>query len=321
MIKILNKNESVFNSKKFLAFAKSRNANLDEEMVSSLVELYAKFCEAEGVDIVVALSQVLYETVNFTYRNKNKKENNNFGGVRLENKYTTFPSVEEGVKAHIQLLKALSTKESLTTEPCELYKNMVESGSLGVAPTVISLSGTWVYPGFNKNKYPDLATANANSDSYGCSIESIYNEYRNFDFVEKEEEAVEIPVVENVVDTTPVIEEKVEEPKVVSVKDLNLKTTNHTAVAAKTAVSSNPVNAKSNDPSYRVLCGSFKDTRRAENIKNKLIRKGFNASIETENGLQKVYSGTYGIRDNAVDHMRKILGAGISCTIITTNKF
>lgn len=317
MIKIMNTNGIDFNTDLFIKYVLKRNSNLEYNNVLYYVNLYSDICNSENIDILVALSQVLYETVNFSYRNKNKKDFHNPGGVRLNNKYVSFLNDEEGIFTHIQLLKGLATKEPLTNQETPYYENLKNSGMIGISPNVIGLGGTWVVPGYNKNKYQDITIANQNKDSYGFSIENIYNEYLEYidDNQSINEEAEPVLCVETEIIKQEEID-KTESDNVVSVTNLEINSTNHTTVVN---TSSSNDNVESSEIVYRVTCGSFYNETAAINIKNKLNRKKFNACVEKNNNIFKVYSGSFQDKNKAVNHMRRILGAGISCSIITVN--
>lgn len=326
MIKIMNKNQMSFNKDAFYAYLTSKNPNVDLNYVDDIYSLYKEVCSVEGVDLAVALSQVLFETVNFTYRNKNKKEYHNFGGIRFDNQYQTFPSDKDGIISHVQMLKAYASKESLVMEKTGWYSHIETSGLLGTSPNVIGLSGTWVTPGFNKNKYPSLEKANEAKETYGYSILNIYNAIIS---TEVEAETIDPPeevvvdvesehaeIAEETTTTAETVEEKKDEIPPLSVTHLNIKTEPVPTKVVQEAISY----VKNNTTYYKILCGVFQNPTRAENIKAKLNKKKFNATIIQDGGVYKVYSGSFGDKDKAVSHLRKILGAGIACNIETHTK-
>ena len=325
MIKIMNKNQMSFNKDAFYVYLTSKNPNVDLNHVDDIYTLYEKECDTEGVDLGVVLSQVLFETVNFTYRNKNKPEYHNFGGIRVDNRYSVFETDEAGVRAHVQMLKAYASKEAPVMEKTDSYKRVEDSGLLGTSPNVIGLSGTWVTPGFNKNKYPSLEKANEAKETYGYSVLNIYDTIMSAEVTDEtvaptEEVAIDavpehdeptakpIPVVE------PVEEKKEEVP--LSVSHLNIKTNPVPTKVVQEAIAY----VKNTTTCYKILCGVFQNPTRAENIKAKLNKKKFNATIIQDGGVYKVYSGSFGDKDKAVSHLRKILGAGIACNIETHTK-
>lgn len=336
MIKIMDKNNTHFNIDNFMDYVQTKTPVIDADEVFNVVGLYEEVCKTEGVDLLVALSQVLYETVNFTYRNRNKKEYYNYGGIRVNNQYVQYASAEEGILAHVQMLKGYACKDSLNTEKTTDYTRLEENGLLGTAPNVIGLAGSWIIPGFNKNKYPSLENANEAHDTYGYAILGIYDDIVNYkaEPVVSKEIVEETSVVEEVV---PVVEEsitsepeKVEEvvvkkEEVVSsvVEEKPLSITDVAPKAAPTSITTATVQspAATATTCYRVICGTFRERRRAENIKAKLLKKKFNVSIEEKNSMYCVYSGTFSTTEAATTHMRKILGAGIGCNIVTDTKF
>ena len=52
---------------------------------------------------------------------------------------------------------------------------------------------------------------------------------------------------------------------------------------------------------------------------SKKKKKKLNTSIVNENGIYKLYSGSFENHDKAVSQMRSVLSKGISCSIVTIN--
>ena len=106
---------------------------------------------AEGVRPEVMFCQAMYETGWLGFGGLVKAEQCNFGGLGATGAGVggaTFSNVREGVRAHVQHLKAYAVpglKESDLRYPCvDPRFNLVSKGS---APTLEALNGKWAVPG------------------------------------------------------------------------------------------------------------------------------------------------------------------------------
>jgi flagellum-specific peptidoglycan hydrolase FlgJ len=91
------------------------NAGVDLLFAEEFAAFYIKAAAAEGINHDVAFSQMCLET-NFL-KHDGLVEANNFGGLRAENKKeraANFSSMESGVQAHIQHLKAYTNIKELS---------------------------------------------------------------------------------------------------------------------------------------------------------------------------------------------------------------
>jgi len=114
---------------KVIAYARRKNPALkqSDELV---IRKYFEEASAEGVNVDLAIAQMLYWTVNMTKR----VSTNNFGGLsKIGNFNGSFNDVTTGVRAHIQHLKAYA-KETPKQKPIvdPRYYIALERGSKGI---------------------------------------------------------------------------------------------------------------------------------------------------------------------------------------------
>jgi hypothetical protein len=124
-------------------FLSRANPNVNTTFVKKLAKYYVREAAAEGINSDVAWCQMCLETGFLKYGGLVSLDMNNFcglgslgRGIRGE----SFATPEEGVRAHIQHLKAYATTEKVKgklIDPRYQYVN------LGSAPTIYGLSGTW----------------------------------------------------------------------------------------------------------------------------------------------------------------------------------
>lgn len=117
---------------------KSKKINTSSE---KLATLYLKEGDVEGVRGDLAFLLAASFTNDFNFNGNVKSTTNNFGGIyKTEKTPYTFKTVEEGVKAHIQHLKAYSTTSALKGKVVDPKYKYVKKGS---ATTFEDLNGTW----------------------------------------------------------------------------------------------------------------------------------------------------------------------------------
>ncbi|WP_187387039.1 D-glucuronyl C5-epimerase family protein [Alkalibaculum bacchi] len=104
---------------------------LELEKFVDIVILEAK---AEGVRADIAFAQIILETNWFTFSQQADITKNNFGGLKDENgNYLSFQSIEEGIRANIQLLKGDASTESLNQEKIKQHLEQMVNTQIGVA--------------------------------------------------------------------------------------------------------------------------------------------------------------------------------------------
>lgn len=125
------------------AFVCKYNSNLSEEQAASLASIYWHEAAAEGVNSDIAFSQMCLETGFLRFGGQVKPEQNNFCGLgALDNGAAGayFSSMQEGVRAHVQHLKAYASTEALRYKRTDPRFDLV---SRGTVTDFYGLSGKW----------------------------------------------------------------------------------------------------------------------------------------------------------------------------------
>jgi hypothetical protein len=135
------------------------NPALDRDWALELASAYVREGAIEGINSDAAFMQMCLETGYLRYQGSIlTPDQNNFcglGSVNSRTKGHAFPTMEEGVLAHIQHLKAYGSTEPLVRECIDPRFSLVKRGS---APTVNELTGLWANdPGYGY-KLEDLLT-------------------------------------------------------------------------------------------------------------------------------------------------------------------
>ncbi len=176
-------------------FLASGNSKLGSELTEEFASIYIDEAKYEGINWDVAFIQMCLETGFLNYGGLVNDSQNNFCGLgSFDNREgASFPTIREGVRAHIQHLKAYSSTSDLNGELNDPRFHLVKRGSV---IDVMGLAGTW-----------------AEDPEYGVKLTSLlkrakYLEYRDSILVVKaspdvkEEEPVEVvPVVKPVAET------------------------------------------------------------------------------------------------------------------------
>jgi len=125
------------------SFMMENNCTLDTAYVKKLIRTYIAECEREGVNYEVAFCQMCLETGFLRFNGSVSRFQNNFCGLGAVDAYSAgdwFKNMEEGVRAHIQHLKAYASLEPLKTPPVDKRLQRVRRGT---AFTVHDLTGRW----------------------------------------------------------------------------------------------------------------------------------------------------------------------------------
>ncbi len=128
---------------RMISFLWLYNDKLDITDVEKIVDLYVKEAAIEGVNHDIAYAQMLLETGYLKYGGDVKKEQNNFCGLGATGDGVpglTFNSVEEGVRAHIQHLKAYASTDTLQTKKVDDRFGRIRRGT---ATEIKHLTGRW----------------------------------------------------------------------------------------------------------------------------------------------------------------------------------
>jgi hypothetical protein len=130
-------------AEKLTEFLIRNNPAIKRDYAGRIVHLYDVECRVEGVRPTVAFAQMCLETGFLKFGNDVRPEQNNFcgfGAVGGNARGNYFPTMDVGVRVHVQHLKAYASKRK-TNRPCiDSRRKLVQLGS---ARKVNKLSGRW----------------------------------------------------------------------------------------------------------------------------------------------------------------------------------
>jgi hypothetical protein len=139
------------NASTLTSFLLKNNPALDPIRAQDVAQSYIKEGGAEGVNSDVAFAQMCVETGFLKYGGLVTPDMNNFAGlgsIEAGKNGESFPSVEIGVRAQVQHLKAYATADKPNQNIVDTRYKYVKYGS---APTVDKLSGSWAQdPNYGK---------------------------------------------------------------------------------------------------------------------------------------------------------------------------
>lgn len=119
-------------------------AGTDAPTLDSFCQMYIDECNAEGVRVEVAFCQAMNETNYLKFTGRVPIEAKNFAGIGAVDSdpgaWATFGSVREGIRAHVQHLKAYASTDNLNNWCVDPRFHLV---SRGCAPYLEDLSGKW----------------------------------------------------------------------------------------------------------------------------------------------------------------------------------
>lgn len=124
-------------------FMLEHNNDLDSDYVTRLIKAYIIESRREGVNHDVAVCQMCLETGFLRYTGSVSRYQNNFCGLGAVNAWSEgdwFKSLEEGVRAHIQHLKAYASLEPLKSPAVDRRFERVHRGTV---LTIHDLAGKW----------------------------------------------------------------------------------------------------------------------------------------------------------------------------------
>jgi len=131
-----------------VTFLLQKNRNLDQRAVDRLIKSYIDEAAYEGVNHDIAFAQMCYHTNYLSFAGTFVKPGTyNYCGLVSRSSSGVahrFSEREEGVRAHIQHLKAYASRRPLRGELVDpRYKAVKENHGLGSAPTLSGLSYKW----------------------------------------------------------------------------------------------------------------------------------------------------------------------------------
>ncbi len=127
-----------------ITFFMQENPNGNSSKVERLAKLYIEEARLEGVNADVAFAQMCLETGFLRFGGLVTEDMNNFcglGAIDETQRGNVFETEQEGVRAHIQHLKAYGSTEALNMPLVDPRYKWVNPK--GKAPTVHGLAGTW----------------------------------------------------------------------------------------------------------------------------------------------------------------------------------
>lgn len=124
-------------------FLTNNNSTVDSKYALRLAKIYIDEATHEGVNPDLAFTQMCLETGFLRFDGTVDRKQNNFCGLGVTGggvKGHSFPTAEEGVRAHIQHLKAYGSTQNLNKELVDQRFKFVRRGS-GV--NLSDLTGKW----------------------------------------------------------------------------------------------------------------------------------------------------------------------------------
>lgn len=124
-------------------FVINQNPGLDPGYVHKLAAMYIHESRREGINHDVAFCQMCLETGFLTFTGSVSRYQNNFCGLGVTDAWTAgdwFRNMEEGVRAHIQHLKAYASLDPIVPPLVDPRLGLVPRGTVR---TVGDLTGRW----------------------------------------------------------------------------------------------------------------------------------------------------------------------------------
>ena len=118
-----------------VSFLISKHISFNESLygmtLQQFCQLYLDECSAEDVDVAVALCQSMLETGWLKYGGQVQASQLNFAGIKTADgsAFQTFNSVQEGIRAQVQHLKAYASTDALVNTCVDPRFNLVRRGT------------------------------------------------------------------------------------------------------------------------------------------------------------------------------------------------
>lgn len=126
-----------------ISFMMQHNRMLDTSYLVRLLKTYISESQLEGVNYDIAICQMCLETGFLRFNGSVSRFQNNFCGLEAVSASAAgdwFGSMEEGIRAHIQHLKAYTSLDSLNTAAVDKRFRHVSRGTVF---TIYDLTGRW----------------------------------------------------------------------------------------------------------------------------------------------------------------------------------
>ncbi len=133
----------IVNIDQMASFLLSNNENVDGEFAHYLAKTYFDEAKGEGVNPDIAFTQMCLETGFLRFDGTVAPEQHNYCGLGVTGngeKGQYFTNPEEGIRAHIQHLKAYASTDKLNTKLVDNRFRFVKRGS---ATEISELTGKW----------------------------------------------------------------------------------------------------------------------------------------------------------------------------------
>lgn len=137
-------------------FLLSNNTEISMRQAKNISKLYIEESKTEGINHDIAFSQMCLETGFLKFNGIVHSNQNNFCGLGAINNDICgekFNSKREGIRAHIQHLKAYASHESLKNK---ILDNRFHFVKRGISPSVDNLSGKWATDPEYSNKIKSI---------------------------------------------------------------------------------------------------------------------------------------------------------------------
>ncbi|HJN05602.1 MAG TPA: glucosaminidase domain-containing protein [Bacteroidales bacterium] len=124
-------------------FLKNNNQNIDFLYIQNIADLYLEEAKLEGVNPDIAFAQMCLETGFLRFDGTVDKQQNNFCGLGVIGngvKGLAFKDARQGVRAHIQHIKAYASTKDLNNKLVDTRFKFVKRGS---GKYISELTGKW----------------------------------------------------------------------------------------------------------------------------------------------------------------------------------
>jgi hypothetical protein len=146
--------------KQIIAFLTKNNSSLERDYVEKIAKLYCTESKLESINTAIAVAQMALETGFLQFNGSVKKTQNNFAGIgciRENHRGHSFATIEEGIRAHIQHLKAYASPFPLCTPYVDpRYIIVQKSKFFGKLKTIGDLTKIWAMDENYENKLTKL---------------------------------------------------------------------------------------------------------------------------------------------------------------------
>ncbi|MDR2735422.1 MAG: glucosaminidase domain-containing protein [Puniceicoccales bacterium] len=128
-------------------YLRRNGGKISKQKADYFASAYISECAAEGVNHDIAFAQMCHETNFLQFGGQVDPKQNNFAGLGATDNGASgasFPSVEIGIRAQVQHLKAYASTSELNHSCVDpRFENIVKAGYRGTAKTLSDLAGKW----------------------------------------------------------------------------------------------------------------------------------------------------------------------------------